>query len=134
MNNLKESLDFKMQDLRTEIDSLRQKQEKEIEQIKDKLQENSMGLQIETHGRSRKIKPPVFDRLVPWAVFRYLFETAARHNRWTEEEKTTELIMVLQGKATDLLQTMLGCQEYQKLVETMERRFWNKSHAGSLSE
>ena len=122
MNNLKENLDFKVQDLKAEIDSLRQKQEKEIEQIKDKLQENSMGLKIETHGRSRKIKPPVFDGLVPWAVFRHQFETAARHNGWTEEEKATELIMVLQGKAADLLQTMLGCQEYQKLVDTMERR------------
>ena len=125
MNNLKENLDFKVQDLKAEIDSLRQKQEKEIEQIKDKLQENSMGLKIETHGRSRKIKPPVFDGLVPWAVFRHQFETAARHNGWTEEEKATELIMVLQGKAADLLQTMLGCQEYQKLVDTMERRFGN---------
>ena len=60
-------------------------------------------------------------------IFKPQFETAAKHNKWTEEEK--ELIMTLQGKAADLLQTMLDCLDYTKLLETMEKRFGN-THMG----
>ena len=98
---------------------------KQVE-MKVKSQEVPMEVKLESGEKAKRLRPPTFDGQVPWMVFKHQFESVAKHNKWTEEEKATELIMTFQGKAVDLMQTMLECRDYTKPLETTERRLWEK--------
>jgi hypothetical protein len=48
-------------------------------------------------------KPLKFNGTTSWAMFQCQFKTAAKHNCWTRQEKSTSLITALQGQATGML-------------------------------
>jgi hypothetical protein len=56
------------------------------------------------HGRGTEYRVALkFDGTATWEVFSPQFETVAKHNGWTRQEKSTHLITALQGRATDVL-------------------------------
>jgi hypothetical protein len=59
-------------------------------------------------------KPPKFSGTKTWAVFRCQFETAAEHNYWTCQNKSTYLITALQGWATDMLHGVPKSTAYEE--------------------
>jgi hypothetical protein len=73
-------------------------------------------------------QPPKFNGTTSWAVFRHQFETVAEHNSWTRQEKSTYLITVLQGRATDMLRGNLKGATYEVALEV---RFGNQHFAAT---
>jgi hypothetical protein len=60
------------------------------------------------HGRGTgtgvdTVKPPEFSGTTSWAVFQHQFKTISEHTCWTCLEKSTYLVTILQGHATNVL-------------------------------
>jgi hypothetical protein len=51
------------------------------------------------------------------------FETVAEHNCWTPQEKSTNLITVLEGWSSDVLHGVLKGATYEETLEDLEDRF-----------
>jgi hypothetical protein len=56
-------------------------------------------------------------------VFRHQFETAAEHNGWTLQEKSTHLITAFQGRATDVLHVIAKGETYEETLHAQVDRF-----------
>jgi hypothetical protein len=68
-------------------------------------------------------KPSKFDRTTSWAVFQSQFETVAEHNCWMRQEKSTYLITILQGWATDILCGVPIGVTYEETLDALEDCF-----------
>ncbi|KAJ1518892.1 hypothetical protein ONE63_011505 [Megalurothrips usitatus] len=66
---------------------------------------SQMQLQAGQDSRDR-VAPPTFDGSRSWAVFESQFNSAARRNGWSAEEKGCRLLAALRGPAADLVQTL----------------------------
>ena len=66
-----------------------------------------------------------FDGSVSWSAYHAQFEIIARHSRWSEAEKATNLAASLSGPALELLGHMDPERRFQyaSLVDTLARRF-----------
>jgi hypothetical protein len=64
-----------------------------------------------------KAKPPKFDEITSWPLFRRQFETVAAHNCWTRQEISTYLITALQGRAKDVLHRVPKGATYEETLE-----------------
>jgi hypothetical protein len=53
--------------------------------------------------RVDRIKPAGFDGSMSWTLFHHEFKVVAEHNSWVDWGKTTHLLAVLQGQATNFL-------------------------------
>jgi hypothetical protein len=56
-------------------------------------------------------------------VFHRQFEEAAVQNNWTSNEKAAHLVSVLQGKAADILHTVLADEKYEDNFGAVQDRF-----------
>ncbi|KAH1029759.1 hypothetical protein HUJ05_002934 [Dendroctonus ponderosae] len=59
-----------------------------------------------SHTPTAKISPPNYDGTTAWEIYKTQFEAAANANHWTEQQKATSLVVALQGKEAELLQSL----------------------------
>jgi hypothetical protein len=76
-------------------------------------------------------QPPTFDGTASWAVFRRQFETAAEHNCWTHQEKSTYLITALQDRAANVLHGIPTSATYEETLQASEDRFGDQHFAAA---
>ncbi|KAJ8915714.1 hypothetical protein NQ315_000648 [Exocentrus adspersus] len=76
----------------------------------------------------RHHKPPTFDGEVSWSTYKRQCEAAATTNGWGEQQKATELVLALQGKALQTLQNIPEEKQndYSTVVGALELRFGSK--------
>jgi hypothetical protein len=72
-----------------------------------------------------------FDGTTLWAVFWCQFKTVAEHNCWACQEKSTYLIIALQGRATEVLHGVLKGVTYEETLEALEDRIWDQHMAAA---
>jgi hypothetical protein len=72
-----------------------------------------------------------FDGTTTWAVFWLQFETVAKHNCWTCQDKYTYLISTLQGRVTEVLQGVPKGATYEETLEALEDRFGDQHLAST---
>ncbi len=128
INEVKSQIDADIKDMKEEVDKIKemnQRHDKEMEAMKEQLHKvQVLRLNSQTSDGIGKMKPPIFDGLVSWSVYKRQFEAAARINNWTrDEEKATALVLALRGKASELLQTIPDQRDYGAIVKAIELRY-----------
>ncbi len=135
MNEKMESVNQTIEDMRNEmknmeeevdkIKEMNQRHDKEMEAMKEQLHKvQVLRINSQPSDGIGKMKPPIFDGLVSWSVYKRQFEAAARINNWTrDEEKATALVLALRGKASELLQTIPDQRDYGAIVKAIELRY-----------
>jgi hypothetical protein len=61
--------------------------------------------------------PPTFNGTTSWAVFRRHFETVAKHDHWTHQDKSAYLITALKGPAADVLHGIPTSATYEETLQ-----------------
>jgi hypothetical protein len=64
-------------------------------------------------------------------VFWRQFETVAEHNHWLHQEKSTDLIKALKGRATDVLHGIQTNATYEETLQALEERFGDQQFAAA---
>ena len=82
-------------------------------------------------AHSTTVKAPKFDGATFWAVFHRQFEVAAVQSNWTSNERAAHLLIVLQGKAADILHTVPVAATYEDIVGALRDRFGNHQLASA---
>lgn len=100
LNDKIEKVDKRTLQLKEEVDD----RIKELTQRLEGIQQNG-SVTIE-RAAVKSLKAPIFDEQIPWGVYKTQFEAAAIHNRWTDEERATALVLALKGPAAAILQTL----------------------------
>ena len=106
--------------------------EKQIDEILGKkveeLKISDCIIKTENSLSSPKVKPPTYDGTYSWSNYLRQFTTVAEINGWSEKEKASSLIVSLRGAALEILQIVpvQKQDDYQLLIENMERRFGDK--------
>jgi len=75
------------------------------------------------------VKPLKLNGATSWAAFHGQFEAAAVQNNWTPNEKAAHLLSLLQGKASDILHTMLTEATYKDIVRALRDCFGDHQQA-----
>ena len=91
----------------------------------NKLQSQRPGaVRVISEGTGR-IKPPCFDGSSPLSVFKFQIETLASRNRWEDDKKALELILVLKCVAAEILEIMSASHRnnYNDLMSVLQRKF-----------
>ena len=75
-------------------------------------------------GSHSKLQPPNYDGQTSWTLYRKQFEAAALANSWTAQEKVTNLVLALRGRALDILQTLTVIEQHDldTLLRTLDLR------------
>jgi hypothetical protein len=76
-------------------------------------------------------QPPTFDGNTTWSVFRRQFEVVAKHNQWSDEDKSTYLITALKGRAADVLPGIPTNTTYENTLQALEDRFGDQHFAAA---
>lgn len=120
-----ESMESKIQGIDSKVDLELQCIRMEIDcRLKETIRVNLGETRSNPSSSAGKMKPPVFDGQVSWAVYKRQFEAAAEINHWTtKEEKATALVLALRGQASELLQTIPDQRDYEALVKALELRY-----------
>jgi peptide subunit release factor 1 (eRF1) len=74
---------------------------------------------------------PTFDGKTFWSTFRRQFETVAKHNMWSNREKSTFLITALKDRAADVLAGIPINTPYEDTLQTLEDRFGDQHFAAA---
>ncbi|CAH1998121.1 unnamed protein product [Acanthoscelides obtectus] len=79
------------------------------------------------------MKPPQFDGITSWNVYRRQFEAAANANGWSSTKKATALTLALRGDAAAILQRISPEEQeaYEQLVGHLELRY-GQSYLGHV--
>jgi hypothetical protein len=72
-------------------------------------------------------QPPKFNGNTSWSVF----EIAAEHNHWSDQEKSTYLIIALKGRAADVLPRIPTNTTYEDTLQALEDRFGDQHFAAA---
>jgi hypothetical protein len=66
-----------------------------------------------------------------WSVFRRQFEVVVEHNRWSNQDKSTYLIIALKGRAADVLPGIPTNTTYEDTLRALEDRFGDQHFAAA---
>ncbi|KAF6212719.1 hypothetical protein GE061_013245 [Apolygus lucorum] len=75
------------------------------------------------------LKVKNFDGSVNWDAYLVQFEDISERNGWDESMKMSALESALTGPALDILIEIVPPRTYQKLKDTLEKRFGSRQHA-----
>jgi hypothetical protein len=113
--------------IESKIEATRREIESQLEEVVARA-ERGRGTGACTHAA----KQPKFDGTTSWAVFCRQFETAAEHNCWTRQEKSTYFITAMQCRATDVLHGIPRCATYEDTLQALEDRFGDQHFAATF--
>ena len=79
------------------------------------------------NSREQFVEPDIYDGTTCWSGYKIQFETAAKLNRWNDEEKTMYLMTKLRGKARKILEVIdhksVSDIQYSDLISYLDVRF-----------
>jgi hypothetical protein len=108
--------------------------EEKLEANKRKFQSQLEEVKAVKERRSRPAafastaQPPTFNGNTSWSIFRRQFETVAKNNHWSQQEKSTYLITDLKGRAADVLHRNPTNAIYHKTLQALEARFESNTY------
>jgi hypothetical protein len=79
----------------------------------------------------RAAQPPKFNENTSYSMFRHQFKTAAEHNHWSHQEKSTDMITALKGRATGVLHSIPTNTTYEETPQALEDHFGDQHFAAA---
>ncbi|KAJ8940116.1 hypothetical protein NQ318_009830 [Aromia moschata] len=117
-----------LKDVNTEIEVIKKKMEEPKTKGDTVRRSDTVKVEEGNFSSTSRMKPPTYNGKTSWDTYKKQFDAAASVNKWSDEEKTTALVVALRGEALDILQTLTEDKhkDYRELVLHLEMRFGNK--------
>jgi hypothetical protein len=108
------------------IEAVRYEFQSQLEEVQDTILTRTSNKKQCKRGEATDVR-----RYCSWTVFRRQFETVAKHNRCTRQEKATYMTTALQGRATDVLHGIRKGATNEGTLQALEVRHGNQHFAAT---
>ncbi|KAJ8913587.1 hypothetical protein NQ315_013994 [Exocentrus adspersus] len=140
VSTVRKKVQARVQEVEEEIGTVRDEIDKKVQDLEQRIMkkttEECPGNEYKMPIHDNKLcvllshrhhKPPTFDGEASWSMYKRQFE-AATTNGWDEQQKATELVLALRGKALQTLQDIPEEKQndYFTVVGALELRFGSK--------